>query len=167
MIRAPSRLHARAALVASFIAMVACGSDPPVAGPRIHTCTEIGCVSDATVRYVSSIDGAYTLQLTVEGYNGATECPTPSGVMAATSVEGVYVSCDNTHFDLYWASPSGPGARDGGPLALTVTATVGDLGAAIPTGTVSLLHTGRSQPNGPDCDPVCDQFSGTRGSASE
>jgi hypothetical protein len=162
-------------MVACFVSAQAC--DMP------HACTAIGCIDSASFQIKTADgtwpDGAYALEVIADGITHACSMTLPDDLPAAGTISaipceppvgytGVSLRADtvcSAHGDKNSGGQTCTPSPDHYTLRGSLPATPRTLGVRVTRdGDLLLeqtqpLHYTETQPNGPDCEPVCRQSS--------
>jgi hypothetical protein len=168
----------RGAMVAAVALLGACGSGTPGGGS--HACTLIGCEDQFTATVHDSngglpsgmhaitvtADGAilrcvFTVPLATLPGGGTAGLNCPAGLQVQVIQRTTCVTSGTPNYQTQTCTPVAGKFNElivvvGKPTSLHVTQTVD--GATFLDQTVTPAYT-TSQPNGPDCDPICSQGS--------
>jgi hypothetical protein len=170
-------LAVRLAHCAALVLLVGCGKGALGGGAR--ACTDIGCLDQFTATLARADgalpSGAQTLTVTASG--ATTTC---SFTLPLASPSGGSVDCPSGFQLFVLPAQSCTSTNDGGVATLSCTPIAGQFTEQLTIlGTPTTVHVTQtsngatlldqtvappyktSQPNGPGCDPICSQGSGT------
>ena len=143
--------------------LAGCGGAGGASSTGPEACTEIGCASGVTLDFSAPLraTGKYTVRVDADGQQTTCEATLPfAGCASEPACSSPDVLLGQSGCALPASEHSLTGLQLPTKTPSKVTVTIERDGQPVATQTFDLTYT-TSRPNGPDCEPVCKQASGT------